>query len=164
MTLTPLDVKKQVFEKVFRGYDPVAVDAFLELAADEMGNLVTRIDALEERLRGMTRTVDDYRQMEQALKDTMLSAQRLADDSKDAASREGELLRKEARLEAERLVADAERRRASLEQRIADLENRERNFIRKMKSFLDEHRQALDSHPLGAPPTLEVRDIRGEKA
>ena len=163
MTLTPLDVKKQVFERVFRGYDPVAVDAFLELASEEMGNLVARVDALEERLRTMTVTIEDYRQMEQALKDTMLAAQRLADESRDAATREGEVVRREAQVEGERIVADAERRRNALEQRIADLENRERTFIRKMKTFLDEQRQSLDNHPLGAPPALEVRDIRGEK-
>lgn len=163
MTLTPLDVKKQTFERVFRGYDPVAVNAFLELASEEMGNLVARVDALEERLRGMNQTVEDYRQMEQALKETMLSAQKLADESRDAAGREGEIIRQEARLDAERIVGEAERRRSALEQRIADLEDRERAFIRKMKSFLDEHRQALDAHPVGLPPALEVRDIRGEK-
>lgn len=164
MTLTPLDLKKQEFEKVFRGYDPVAVDAFLELAAEEMGNLVTRVSALEDRLRNMGETVEDYRQMEQALKETMLSAQRLADESRDAAMREGELIRKEARLESEQILAEAERRRGALEQRISDLEARERNFIRKMKSFLDEHRQALEAHPLGSPPpALEIRDAREAK-
>jgi cell division initiation protein len=159
MTLTPLDLKKQEFDRVFRGYDPVAVDAFLELAAEEMGNLVARVSALEERLRNLGQTVEDYRQMEQALKETMLSAQRLADESRDAASRDGELIRREARLESEQMLAEAERRRAALEQRIGDLETRERNFIRKMKSYLDEHRQALDAHPLGSP-ALEVRDMR----
>jgi cell division initiation protein len=100
--------------------------------------------------------------MEQTLKDTMLSAQRLADEARDASVRDGELIRKEARLEADQILAEAERRRAALEQRIADLEGRERSFIRKMKSFLDEHRQALEAHPLGSPP-FEVRDVRGAK-
>lgn len=157
MTLTPLDVKKQQFDKVFRGYDPVAVDAFLELASEEMGTLVTRISALEERVQAMTGTLDDYRHMEQALKDTMLSAQRLADDAKNGAQRDAELLKREARLEADQIVADAERRRGSLEQRIQDLEARERTFIRKMKGYLDEHRQALDAHDVEAPPTALER-------
>lgn len=159
MTLTPLDIKKQEFDRVFRGYDPVAVDAFLELAAEEMGNLVARVHGLEERLRGITETLDDYRQMEQALKETLLSAQRLADEAREAATRDADLVRREARLEADQILADAERRRGALEQRIVDLEARERNFIRKMKTFLDEHRQALDSHPLGSP-IAEVREMR----
>ncbi|MFN2384483.1 MAG: DivIVA domain-containing protein [Gemmatimonadota bacterium] len=157
MTLTPLDLKKQQFDKIFRGYDPVAVDAFLELASEEMGTLVTRINALEERILGMNATLDDYRHMEQALKDTMLSAQRLADDAKSGAQRDADLLKREARLEADQIVADAERRRGSLEQRIQDLEARERTFIRKMKAYLDEHRQALDAHDVEAPATTAER-------
>ena len=65
--LTPLEVKKQEFDRVFRGYDPAAVDAFLELVSEEMGELVLRIAALEERLHAAQSTVSDYRQMEQAL-------------------------------------------------------------------------------------------------
>ncbi|MBW3661235.1 MAG: DivIVA domain-containing protein [Gemmatimonadetes bacterium] len=152
MSLTPLDLKKQEFDKVFRGYDPVAVDAFLELAAEEMGNLVARVHALEERLKSAGETLEDYRRMEKALKDTMLSAQRVAEESKETAQKDADLIRREAHVEAEQVVAKAESRRVFLERRIEDLESRERSFIRKMKAFLDEHRRALEEHDPGAPP------------
>lgn len=151
MTLTPLDLKKQEFERVFRGYDPVAVDAFLELAAEEMGRLVTKVNGLEERVRGLSSTLEDYRQMERTLKDTMVSAQKLADEAKDAAEREAGLHRKEAKLQAREIVSDAERRRDALERRIEELESLERAFVRKMQTFLDEQARALESLPLGAP-------------
>ena len=148
MSLTPLEVKKQEFEKVFRGYDPVAVDAFLELVSEEMAALVLRINGLEERLEAVQSTVADYRQMEQALKETMAGAQRQADEAKEAATREGELLKREAKMESDRMVADAERRRASLEQRIEELQAGERAFLNRLKAFLDEHRRTLEAHPL----------------
>lgn len=148
MSLTPLEVKKQEFDKVFRGYDPVAVDAFLELVSEEMAALVMRINGLEERLLAVQSTVDDYRQMEQALKETMASAQRQAQEAREGAAREGELVKREAKMESERTVADAERRRASLEQRIEELEGSERDFLRRLKAFLDEHRRTLEAHPL----------------
>ena len=148
MSLTPLEVKKQEFEKVFRGYDPVAVDAFLELVSEEMAALVMRINGLEERLIGVQSAVEDYRQMEQALKETMANAQRQAADARETAAREGEIVVREAQVEAERLVAEAERRRASLEERIQEMESSERDFLRRLKSFLDEHRRTLEAHPL----------------
>jgi cell division initiation protein len=148
VSLTPLEVKKQEFDKVFRGYDPVAVDAFLELVSEEMAALVMRVNGLEERLLAVQSTVDDYRQMEQALKDTMANAQRQADEAREAATREGELLKREAKLESDRLVAEAERRKASLEQRIEEMEGSEREFLRRLKAFLDEHRRTLETHPL----------------
>lgn len=148
MSLTPLEVKKQEFEKVFRGYDPVGVEAFLELVSEEMAALVLRIAALEERLQAVSSTVEDYRQMEQALKETLAGAERQAQEAREAAGREAELQKGEARLEADRILADAERRRASLEQRSEELESREREFLRRLKSFLDEHRRTLEAHPL----------------
>lgn len=148
MSLTPLEVKKQEFDRVFRGYDPVAVDAFLELVSEEMAALVMRLNGLEEKLLAVQSTVDDYRQMEQALKETMANAQRQAEEAREAAVREGELLKREAKVESDKLVADAERRRASLEQRIEELAGNERDFVRRLKAFLDEHRRTLETHPL----------------
>lgn len=165
MSLTPLEVKKQEFDKVFRGYDPVAVDAFLELISEEMAALVMRVNGLEERLLAVQSTVDDYRQMEQALKETMANAQRQAEDAREAATREGELIQREAKVESDRMVADAERRRSSLEQRIEELESSERDFLRRLKAFLDEHRRTLEAHPLlvveqepGGPRNEEARE------
>lgn len=160
MALTPLDLKKQEFDKVLRGYDPVAVDAFLELAAEEMGNLVSRIDTLEERVRSLGETLDDYRQMEQALKDTMVSAQRLAEESKEAARRDAELALREARMEGEKIVGEAERRRDALENRIRELEVQERTFIRKMKAFIEEHLEALEAHEPGTPAGAAATEDR----
>ena len=162
VSLTPLEVKKQEFEKVFRGYDPVAVEAFLELVSEEMAALVMRVNALEEKLLAVQSTVDDYRQMEQALKETMTGAQRQAKEAKEAAVREGELCKREAKLESDRILADAERRRSSLEQRIEELEGRERDFLRRLKAFLDEHRRTLEAHPLLLGEMVESEGAEAE--
>lgn len=148
MSLTPLEVKKQEFDKVFRGYDSVAVDAFLELISEEMAALVMRIAALEERLHATQSTVEDYRQMEQALKETMATTQRQADEAREAAARDAELVKREAKIESDRIVAEAELRKATLEQRIEELAGSERDFLRRLKTFLDEHRRTLEAHPL----------------
>jgi cell division initiation protein len=148
MSLTPLEVKKQEFDKVFRGYDPVAVDAFLELVSEEMAALVMRVNGLEEKLLAVQSTLDDYRKMEKALKETMGNAQRQASEAREAAVREGELVKREAKIESDRMVAEADRRRASLEQRIGELEGSERDFLRRLKAFLDEQRRTLEAHPL----------------
>jgi len=58
LKLTPLDIKRQEFRKVMRGYDAMEVDAFLDMVADEYENLhksknegITKIKQLEERLK-----------------------------------------------------------------------------------------------------------------
>ena len=163
MSLTPLEVKKQEFEKVFRGYDPVAVDAFLELVSEEMAALVLRLNSLEERLEAVQSTVTDYRQMEQALKEAMAGARRQAEEAKEAAAREGDLLKREAKMESEQMVAEAEHRRASLEQRIEELQAGERAFLSRLKAFLDEHRRTLEAHPLLADSDAETTQKKGAR-
>lgn len=161
MSLTPLEVKKQEFDRVFRGYDPVAVDAFLELVSEEMAALVMRMAALEERLLATQSTVEDYRQMEQALKETMGTAQRQADEAREAALRDAELVKREAKIESDRIVDEAERRRATLEQRIEELAGNERDFLRRLKAFLDEHRRTLESHPLRVAEAVDEPEREG---
>ena len=36
MKLTPLDIRKQEFKKLMRGYDPVEVDTFMEMVAADL--------------------------------------------------------------------------------------------------------------------------------
>ena len=163
MSLTPLEVKKQEFEKVFRGYDPVAVDAFLELVSEEMAALVLRLNSLEERLEAVQSTVTDYRQMEHALKEAMAGARRQAEEAKEAAAREGDLLKREAKMESEQMVAEAEHRRASLEQRIEELQAGERAFLSRLKAFLDEHRRTLEAHPLLADSDAGTTQKKGAR-
>ena len=39
MNLTPLDIRKQSFQRTLRGFDPDEVQAFLEMAAEEFERL-----------------------------------------------------------------------------------------------------------------------------
>ena len=40
MKITPIDISKQEFKKIMRGYDPVEVDTFLEMLGNEYENLI----------------------------------------------------------------------------------------------------------------------------
>ena len=46
--ITPLDLKKQVFRKVVRGYDHVEVRTFLEIVADEFEKMLKENMSLSE--------------------------------------------------------------------------------------------------------------------
>jgi cell division initiation protein len=93
MRLTPLDIRQQQFTvRMFRGLDAQEVDAFLEDVAEdyeatlkENALLREQLSALEERSRGL---VD----REKALQDTLLTTQRLAEEMKESARREAQLI------------------------------------------------------------------------
>ena len=75
MKLTPLDVRKQQFKKLMRGYDPVEVDTFLEMVAVDMEELLRLQRDARDRTVELETQLKDYRQIEKPLQQTLLQAQ-----------------------------------------------------------------------------------------
>ena len=77
MRLTPLDIRKQEFKKAMRGLDADEVYAFLATIADEYEAVINDNKALRERLLELDDKVQEYRNMEKTLRDTLLTAERV---------------------------------------------------------------------------------------
>jgi cell division initiation protein len=111
MRISPQDIRQQQFTvKMFRGFDPQEVDAFLEDVADDYEALLKEVQLLKEQLAAQEERQRGVAELEKALQDTLVTTQRLSDDVKAAARRESEELRSAARHEAELIVREAELR------------------------------------------------------
>lgn len=109
--LTPLDVRKKKgdFRRAMRGYDPAAVDEFLDLVAERMTELVRENSALAVSMDNLSQGLSGFRERERALNEALISAQQLREETRAQANREAELVLREARAEAERIVGEAKR-------------------------------------------------------
>ena len=109
--LTPLDVQKKKgdFRRAMRGYDPAAVDEFLDLVAERMAELVRENASLTTSMDNLSQGLAGFRERERALNEALVSAQQLREDIRGQADRESELVLREARAEAERILGDAKR-------------------------------------------------------
>jgi len=114
MTLTPQDVKAQVFREKFKGYDQDEVDAFLERVRDQLGALARERDELFERVRTLESETAESVEDQGLLKRTLLTAQRSADETVARATAEAESTTEEADRRAAETVQDAERQSAEL--------------------------------------------------
>ena len=76
MRLTPLDIRKQEFKKAMRGLETDEVHAFLATVADEYEAVLNDNKALRERVLELDDKVQEYRNMEKTLRDTLLTAER----------------------------------------------------------------------------------------
>lgn len=152
MDLTPLDVRKKRgdFRKVFRGYDPDEVDAFLEMVGDRLESLVKENMQLRERAEGLQERVGAQTDREEAVREALVTAQELRRDVREQARREADLMRREAETKIEGILAEGRRR---LEERREALEEMERMRLRFLKSF-----RALLERQLDA---VEVEEGRG---
>jgi cell division initiation protein len=156
MRLSPLDIRQQQFTvKTFRGFDPQEVDTFLEnVAADyetvlrENASLKEQLSGYEERSRGVAET-------EKALKDTLVTAQRLADEMKDNAKREAQLIVREASFNGEKLMEEARGEEAKLRTEIQALKRAHRQLVEDLRATMERYQRAFTADLGGAGTDAE---------
>src|SRR5947209_20524609 len=141
--LTPLEIQKQQFSRVLKGYNADEVRAYLSLVAEEIENLLRDVDRLSRENAMLREDLDDHSQRERILKDTLLSAQKVSEEVKSNARKEAELIVKDAELLSERLVSQAMSRVADLERTIQDLKVERRAARNKLTATLDTIQQLL---------------------
>ena len=141
--LTPLDIQKQSFRKVFKGFDPDDVRGYLHLVAEEIERLVRDLDRAQRENAMLREDLDDHSQRERILKDTLLSAQKVSEDVRANAHKEAELIVKDAELLAERVISQAMGRVADIERAILDLKMERKNARQKLMITLDSVQQLL---------------------
>ena len=119
--LTPLEIQKQIFSRAIKGYSPDEVRAYLHLVAEEIERLGRENDRLSRDVAVLREDLEDHNNRERILKDTLLSAQKVAEDLTTNARKEAELIVKDAELLADRLIGQAMQRVDDLERAIGDL-------------------------------------------
>ncbi len=141
--LTPLEIQKQTFARVFKGYSADEVRAYLHMIAEEIERLVKDVDRLARENAHLREDLDDHSQRERILKDTLLSAQKVSEDVKANARKEAELIVKDAELLAERVLSQAMQRVGDIERAILDLRIERKDARNKVQAMLDTMQQLL---------------------
>ena len=135
--LTAMDIENQDFNRKMRGYDPHEVDLFLKSVAENVERLTLENGEMAEKLGLLRQQRDELRANEETLKKTLVSAQRMAEDVKDRAGREGELVVREARTRADRMSADTQNTLLRLESDISRAQLDRETFERQLRSVIE---------------------------
>ena len=106
--LTAMDVEKQEFKRKVRGFDPEEVRYYLKSVADEIERLNLENGQLREDAGRLKKERDEIQNREVVLQKTLVTAQKMSDDLKERAQGQAELLVRDARMKAERLLQDAQ--------------------------------------------------------
>ena len=142
--LTVLEIETKKFRKRLRGYDPAAVDAFLHEVAAHYEEVLTENHRLREEVVGLRQEAERHRAMEDALKESLVLAQRSADETRSNAHKEAELILREAHLKAEQIVREAESRAQRIVAETEALEARKRAVLMELRGLLLAHLHALE--------------------
>jgi cell division initiation protein len=124
MKITPADILNQKFGISFRGYDRDEVDAFLDLIAKDMEDLLRENSFLKDEIEKLNAEVARLREMEETIKDTIISAQKMAETFKENARKESENIIDAARLQAEKICFEATKEVAETKAELQKLQSK----------------------------------------
>lgn len=146
MELTPLDVRKKRddFKRSVRGYDPAQVEAFLEMCADRLDQLVQRDKRQQAELDAMRERLAAFEDRERALNEALVSAQELREEARAQAERSAELKIREAQQEAAAIRQRAEAATEASRRALEDLKVRRAGFLRSLRWSLERFLGEID--------------------
>jgi cell division initiation protein len=103
--ITVVDIQHKQFKKKLNGYDPADVDQYLDEVIETLEDEAQQRAALEAEISDLRERISHFKAMEESLHNTLLLAQRTADEVKASAHKEADLIKAEARLSVEKEIA-----------------------------------------------------------
>jgi len=134
MPLTPVEIRHVELRRTwFRGYRRGIVERLLTDIADSFEDVWRERADLADRLEELEAEASKHRELEELLRATLVSAERAAQDTREQARRESDLIVQEAHAEGRRVT----RATSGEKQRLED-------DIRKIRAQLRSALEALD--------------------
>ena len=99
MKVSPLDLRQVRFRTTFRGFDKAEVLALIAEVTDDYENALKDVDKLRQDVSKMEALLNQHREHERDLRDTLVTAQRVSDD-----------IRANAEAQARNVIREAEGR------------------------------------------------------
>jgi cell division initiation protein len=154
MKISPLDIRKQTFRKALRGVDEQEVASFLEMVANHVEEIVQENRVLKDRIATSDIQLENYRRIEEALRNALVTAEKVARDTKKNADQEVEIRLKDADLRSQRAVQSARGILENIRGQLAELTTQRRDFIARYRMLVETQLKMLD---------LKIVEYEGEE-
>ncbi|MBW2387933.1 MAG: DivIVA domain-containing protein [Deltaproteobacteria bacterium] len=159
MRITPLEIQNHQFSRRISGVDSDEVSTFLTMVADDCQGLVRENEQLKDSVRQLEKRNDELASGEKILRDTLVSAQAMAEKLRETAVAESDVLLSTAEIRAEKIldasqstaeiraekILDASHRRAAtLSEEIRELRGMRTRVASSLRSTIATHLSLID--------------------
>lgn len=144
MKISPMDIQRQTFRRAFRGFHAEEVRAYLKIVAEEVADLQRQYAELDQEVQTLRSLVEEHRQRETILKNTLLTAQRLSEEIRENARKQATVVVREGEMQADRLLELAQNRAHELESEILDLRTHRTMLRTDIRALITRLGQVLD--------------------
>jgi len=145
MRLSAMDIRQQQFAvKLLRGFDPQEVDAFLDEVADDWEDLVKENNLLKEQLTSLEDQKKATDEQNRTLQQTLLVAQKMAEEFRESSKRAADIVLREAQLQAEKFLEEARQEQTKLLGELAALKQQRRQVAEELLATLRMHQRLVE--------------------
>ena len=147
---TPQEVSEKVFPKASfggGGYSMSAVDEFLDALTEDYTALYKENVTLKAKLKVLAEKVEEYRSTEDAMRQTLLTAQKMAAKLVQEAQAEKDQLLADAKAEAEAEVRRLEDETKAAQQKLVMAQEKLADFIRRSDELCQAQSAFLQTLP-----------------
>lgn len=162
--LTPLDIRRYDFGSALRGYDKARVDEFRDQVAAEVEHLLKQCQELENKAKGFHEQLKAFRDRDKALNEALISAQQLRGDIREQAEKESQLIIREARAEAEKLIDKATGDVRAIQAELDTLVRTRRAFLVQLRMMVQRQLAEIDAAEGSSYPSSNAEGDTQEAA
>jgi cell division initiation protein len=137
--ITPLDIEHKEFKKSLQGYAREEVDQYLDEVAESFEEEIAERGKLEAELTDLRERVAHFDAIKDTLQNTLVFAQRNADEMKAAAHKETDLIKDRAKLEINDELQDLRRKVDEARSELARMQDQMATVKHDLRSFLTRH-------------------------
>ena len=147
---TPQEVSEKVFPKASfggGGYNMASVDEFLDALTEDYTALFKENVTLKAKLKVLAEKVEEYRSTEEAMRQALLTAQKMAAKLVQEAQTEKEQILSDARTEAQAEIHRLDDERQAEERKLRAAQEKTAEFIRRSDELCKAQSAFLQSLP-----------------
>ena len=143
---TPVDIQTVEFKKSAFGYSTDEVDKFLDDLGDEFEKLYKENSKLIDKVQGLTEIVRYFKDLEDSIKNSIVLAERNAEDIKKSAEVEANGIIAKAEARAEEILQNTRIEASKLRSEITALKAQDEGVKSSLRAMLETQIKMLEVH------------------
>lgn len=144
MRITSMDITEKEFKKVLRGYSPEEVDEFLDKMSEDYDLLYKENSSQKEKLSNVQEKIDHYNKMENTIQNTLILAQNAAEQARENAKKESELILKNSNDAAQKIIDKAHSDVIQITDEFERMKQEFCKFRTKFRRFMESQLEMFD--------------------
>ncbi|MBV9452928.1 MAG: DivIVA domain-containing protein [Rubrobacter sp.] len=156
MAIRPADIRRKEFKGGFRGYDANQVDDFLDSVADEFERLFSENRRLTEEVVSLRERLGQFEELEDSIRTALVHAEQVSRDLRQNATKEAELIVREAKERAHRILADSSGRVERVQDSYEVLRKAKQDFANDFRRLLKGYLEVMDNVDVASAKEIEA--------